>query len=1213
MKERLILMFVLSYGLFACNSPTEKNGWKTRPIEISIDSVYRKNKDIDSIFNSFGQFIQSGQWISPNIEALKLIPLVQKHKGIQILSPDSKQNAHPYTWKTLDMARGQLESVSMDSGNQGFQLKNSIGMDVVTGRNIAFHPRSIDVGAGNKIGSRVGDLGPKVGLKTISTETGFEVGCVWSFCQDTSGTLWLGSRGAGLLSFNGNDFSNWDRREGLPGNTIRNVQIDKKGRIWMATWGQGICIKDGDRFFQFSEDDGLSCNLITKIFIDSKDRIWFGTEYGGAGFIDGDKLFQFSKKEGLKEKTILDIDESLNGEIFFATFGAHMCSWDGEKFYYWDAKIGINESKVWCLRKDLKGDLWIGTWGGGVYKWDGNVLKKLVVSDGNLIGPIMCMDCDERGNVWLGTYGKGLLRIGGDGIEVFDSKRGLVAEKVMDVMVDRYNRVWISTEGSGIQVLNNSPFEHYPTPKGWEISGSNHLLAARNNDIWMGSSETGMVLLHENQFADISSQYEVGNTFYDLIEGRDGKVWIATDGSGIFCVDPNGCMKYNRDRGLCSNVITALFEDSRQRIWMAFDNNKVAYLQNDSLYVINEHSSETRSAIKSFTEDDQGNLYWGVNDMGMVKCSFQNNQPQLMIYSRNEGFNFRSFSDLCFFNGSIWVCSESGIVQWSNEKWSCMDRYLGKEMGQAFSFQPWNHRLMVWTEKGLIALVQDINEENKSIASRKGSLQSYSIHRSTQFEDEHVITTRDAEMVVDNQSNLLFSSGGVILKIKDSQWEQERVIGKPKVTLTKINGTSYQSSLYNGPLITSKDGASQHLTNPICFEYKENNLAFSFSSGAESILAKESFTYRLKGIQDEWSIPNAEREIEFLSLPSGSFELQVAIVFSNGKISPISTLPFTINPPWWLSFWAKVIYVLMAIGCIGLYIRWRIFKLQKDQRKLQQKIDEATKEIVAQKKQAIEQGEQILESQRLIVESIEYAKRIQTAILPPKKLVQSFLPKSFIFYQPKDIVAGDFYWMETIKRMDEEWIAFAVADCTGHGVPGALMSVLCHNGLSRSVMEHGLFYPNEILNKSREIVIHELGDDENALNDGMDISLCVLNQNTLFWSGANRPLWIVRNHEIIEFKGDKQPVGRFHNYFPFSLQQVNLKSGDLVFVFTDGYIDQFGGHQGKKFKANQLKEKLIELCDMDSEDIRENLANTFTEWKGDLEQVDDVCLIGFKF
>jgi serine phosphatase RsbU (regulator of sigma subunit)/ligand-binding sensor domain-containing protein len=935
-------------------------------------------------------------------------------------------------------------------------------------------------------------------------------------------------------------------------------------------------------------------------------------EYG-AGYIDGDKLFQFSEKEGLKENTILDIDESLNGEIFFATYGAHLCSWDGKKFYYWDNEIGIKESIVWCLSKDLKGDLWIGTWGGGVYKWDGNVLRNLVVSDGNLIGSILCMDGDERGNVWLGTYGKGLVRIGADGIDLIDSKRGLVAEKVMDVFTDRYNRVWISTEGNGIQVLNNSPFEHFPTPKGWESSASNHLLVARNNDVWMGSTETGMVLLHENQFTDISSQYQVGNTFYDLIEGKDGKIWIATNGSGMFCVDPNGCIKYNRDSGLCSNVITALFEDSRKRIWMAFDNNKVAYLQNDSLYVINEYSSETRSAIRSFTEDDQGNLYWGVNDMGMVKCSFQNNRPQLMIYSRNEGFKFRSFSDFCFFNGSIWVCSESGVVQWREEKWSLMEKHLGREMGQAFSFQPWNYRLMVWTEKGLIALVQNVDQKNQSIASRKGSLPSYSIQRSAQFEDEHVINNREARMVVDIYSNLLFSSGGVILKIEDSQWEQERIIGKPIVRLTKINGASYQSSLSHRLLITSKDGASQHLTSPIYFEYNENNLAFSFSSGAESILANETYTYQLKGIQNDWSIPSSDREIEFLSLPSGSFELQVAIVFSNGEISPIATLPFTINPPWWLSFWAIGVYLLMAIGCIGLYVRWRMFKLQIDQRNLQQKIDEATKEIVAQKKQAVEQGEQILESQRLMVESIEYAKRIQTAILPPKKLVQSFLPKSFIFYQPKDIVAGDFYWMETIKRMDEEWIAFAVADCTGHGVPGALMSVLCHNGLSRSVMEHGLLYPDEILNKTRDIVIYELGDDENALHDGMDISLCVLSQNRLYWSGANRPLWIVRDHEILEFKGDKQPVGRYHHYSPFSLQKVNLESGDLVFVFTDGYIDQFGGDQGKKFKANQLKKKLIELCDMDSEDIRDNLANTFAEWKGNLEQVDDVCLIGFKF
>ncbi len=175
------------------------------------------------------------------------------------------------------------------------------------------------------------------------------------------------------------------------------------------------------------------------------------------------------------------------------------------------------------------------------------------------------------------------------------------------------------------------------------------------------------------------------------------------------------------------------------------------------------------------------------------------------------------------------------------------------------------------------------------------------------------------------------------------------------------------------------------------------------------------------------------------------------------------------------------------------------------------------------------------------------------------------------------------------------------------------MSVLCHNGLNRSVKEHGLFYPNEILDKTREIVINELGDEDNVINDGMDISLCVLRQNILYWSGANNPLWIIRNNKVMEYKGDKQPVGRFQQSFPFSITEIVLEKEDLIFIATDGFADQFGGPNGKKYKSLALKQLLMDNSKKDIQEIRKVLMRSFEIWKGKLEQVDDVCLIGFKY
>ncbi|MBL7920549.1 MAG: tetratricopeptide repeat protein [Bacteroidia bacterium] len=282
------------------------------------------------------------------------------------------------------------------------------------------------------------------------------------------------------------------------------------------------------------------------------------------------------------------------------------------------------------------------------------------------------------------------------------------------------------------------------------------------------------------------------------------------------------------------------------------------------------------------------------------------------------------------------------------------------------------------------------------------------------------------------------------------------------------------------------------------------------------------------------------------------------------------------------------------------------------------------------------QASKIIEDQKRIVEgknteildSISYAKRIQNAILPSTRLVKEYFKDSFILYKPKDIVAGDFYWMETISHNSAEinqqsetgkspaadLILFAVADCTGHGVPGALVSVVCHNALNRSVREYGLVDPGKILDKTKDLVISEFEKSEEEVLDGMDISLCVLDIKTkeLNWAGANNPLWIVRNNELIDIKPDKQPIGKFELAKPFTSHSIKLLVNDCIYIFTDGYQDQFGGEGAKKFKASKFKKLLLSVNSSDMEQQQKLIDNAFYDWKGQLEQVDDICIIGIK-
>lgn len=303
------------------------------------------------------------------------------------------------------------------------------------------------------------------------------------------------------------------------------------------------------------------------------------------------------------------------------------------------------------------------------------------------------------------------------------------------------------------------------------------------------------------------------------------------------------------------------------------------------------------------------------------------------------------------------------------------------------------------------------------------------------------------------------------------------------------------------------------------------------------------------------------------------------------------------------------VIILMIISIFFIYSKYQ------DKKKTSQQLEEKNKEIT---------------------DSITYAKRIQEAIVPTENEFVSNFPEAFVLYLPKDIVAGDFYWVESLPlppskgrgtpspsgRAGEGSVYFAAADCTGHGVPGAMVSVVCSNALTKALLEENILETGKILDKTRELVIQQFAKSEEDVKDGMDIALCNLKLSEsselsesyamLQYSGANNPLWIIRNDELIEIKPDKQPIGKTDYPTPFSTHNIELQKGDSIYVFSDGYQDQFGGESGKKFKTANLKKLLLSIQNKNMNEQKEVLKKHFFEWKGSLEQLDDVCFIGIK-
>ncbi|MES2836436.1 MAG: SpoIIE family protein phosphatase [Bacteroidota bacterium] len=248
-----------------------------------------------------------------------------------------------------------------------------------------------------------------------------------------------------------------------------------------------------------------------------------------------------------------------------------------------------------------------------------------------------------------------------------------------------------------------------------------------------------------------------------------------------------------------------------------------------------------------------------------------------------------------------------------------------------------------------------------------------------------------------------------------------------------------------------------------------------------------------------------------------------------------------------------------------------------------------------------------------LVSSITYAKRIQNAILPPKQLVNDFRDNLFVFYKPRDIVSGDFYWM----HKQDNFLYMAVVDCTGHGVPGAFLSLIGQNSIDRAVKEDKLTNPTLILDKMNLYVKHILQQEQDSdLRDGMEVALCKLNlqTNVLEFAGANLGLVIVQNKNLVALKGSKCTVGSVQQHVVSApkTETIQLNAGDSFYFYSDGFVDQVGGNLSKKFKSVQLKEALIKISVLPVSQQCVQLKNIFEGWKGDLEQVDDVCVLGYK-
>jgi len=484
----------------------------------------------------------------------------------------------------------------------------------------------------------------------------------------------------------------------------------------------------------------------------------------------------------------------------------------------------------------------------------------------------------------------------------------------------------------------------------------------------------------------------------------------------------------------------------------------------------------------------------------------------------------------------------------------------------------------------------------------------------------------------DPDNQLWFSKANELILFNESRANETEDSFEVLIRNVKINGDSvlfdgtYYTKNARGQLLPDLRQTSE--TQPR-LKHLYRNIEFQWSAPYYQNERQTMYTYHLNGFSEKWSEWSRERSTKYTNLPYGKYEMQVKARNAYGDESPVTAYTFSILRPWYTTFAALLLYFVLIFSLMVFVIlytrklRSRAELLEKQNKEIEhqkKELEHLNEEITSQRDEIERQRDSMSEQNELIdrqnialTDSILYAKKIQDAVLPASEVMRYLLPKHFVFYQPRDIVSGDFYWVD--KR--DEIVLVAVADCTGHGVPGAFLSMLGISLLNEISSKFTDNPTNEIIDELRDRLIAALGQtgDIYETKDGIEMSLVAINTSTreVQYTGANHNLYTFQKGELVVIKGDPMPVGiHAESSTLFSSTSISLNRGDTLYMLSDGFIDQFGGKNRKKYGTQRFKTLLAQMQKSIMLDQKTTIEKAYANWKADHEQIDDVLVIGIK-
>jgi ligand-binding sensor domain-containing protein/serine phosphatase RsbU (regulator of sigma subunit) len=1055
-------------------------------------------------------------------------------------------------------------------------------------------------------------------FRNFNVEDGLAQSQVLSMCQDHHGNIWFGTNSGGVSRYDGNKFFNLTENDSLINNVVFSITELRNGQMLFGTNG-GLSILRANKFYNYTETNGLPHNRVFKTVQDNNGVVWICTAKGVCQ-LQGDKIVPFSKDTLLDKANVFTMYADKAGNIWFGTIGIGAIKYDQRKntFTYFNTSNGLHDNFVRTIDEDLQGNIYIGMNSGITRLNLNNQLEKVNIPGEENIAFIDIVP-DNRNNLWFATS-VGVIKFNGYSYKNYREKNGLSSNKLFCAFQDREGNFWFGTDGFGVSKFSGEAFISYSSKDSLQGDYITTIFQDSKKNIWLGIKNFGVERFRNGRFQNF--RFDLNNMKGSLADNEvlcinedpSGKLFFGTK-EGLSIYDGTTFHNYTVADGLPHNIIYSIIRDASGKMWIGTQNG-LCYFKDDKFFpvaAVNVLKSERGNIpFYSICEDKSSNL-WLATENGVIRYD----KKTAKRFGRNDGFtDKRVTSILSDSRGNIWFGTDEGVFWYDLKKFGTLNSDDGLASNKVYLMLLNNDDLWIGTNKGL-----DRVNIRTFLESRKAEIKHYG-----KEEGLNGVECNSNAQMRDAEGNLWFGTikGATVYNPRFDKTNREEA-------LTRITGIRLFFQNAEADLQKNSEGidSATFLPKELVLPYDKNHITFDFIGICITNPAKVRYQFKLEGADEDWFPPTSKTEATYSSLPPGQYTFHLKAMNNDGKWNehPV-TFQFSILPPWWKTWWFYLICAVVAAGSIYLFIVVRTRHLQNAKIELEQEVELRTYQLRMEKekvevvnKEVVAQKAIIEAKNHDITDSIKYAKNIQEALLPPLSNVYKELNEAFVLYLPKDIVSGDFYWFA--KRNKRRFIASV--DCTGHGVPGAFMSIIGNTLLNEIVTENNISQPAEILNELHLGVKTALkqNSSENERRDGMDIALCSLDDSgtVLEYAGANRPLWIFRKNKPAEqafeiVKANKFPIGGLEMETEekrrFSNHTIPVEKGDMIYIFSDGFADQFGGPKGKKFMVGNLQKIIAGLYHLPVKEQEKQLLQSFMNWKGALEQVDDVLVIGFR-